>query len=386
MSLTLRTVSPAAPEAPAAPAALPLTATEVINNARKKAKKGRSWLGYVTKKVYGQNNTLTKKRVLNSLSNNHKAKYVEDQLVKSNYNFWTKFGNSAELQKLTVGQRLKYAEKARDLGASRAAQTIGAMGVNMALGVVAGSSAIAVIGASGGLALAGLGTVAVVFAFCAERVARFSAIVGLFNTISLECKRMAQVIKIIQTKGWNIDYTVFNESIVSLITYICSLTTQDEMQGAVNFGKDANKKFQIKTNGRFYGLIGRTLRYLNPTEIGMVLSERTGRVTSAFSVIVGEYVLLSADEKLMTINNQPIIKVATNEQIIIQPSEILSLAIGGLDKGADNPTLQKQLNEDQKQAAAETAATATAEVAAANLNGDTGGTGRQSGGRTRRRR
>ena len=74
--------------APAAPATLGPTISEKIQKARENAKKQRGWIGYAQKKLFGQNNASTKKRVLNSLKNEQaKSQYEADQLVKSNFNF-----------------------------------------------------------------------------------------------------------------------------------------------------------------------------------------------------------------------------------------------------------------------------------------------------------
>jgi hypothetical protein len=184
------------------------------------------------------------------------------------------------------------------------------------------------------------------------------------------------------------DSSIFTSIIPVLITYICSLTTKEEMEGALDFHNAANKKFKIKTSGLFYGLFGRTLRYLNPFEIGLVLSERTGRVTSAFSVIVGEYLLLSRNKTVLTIKGEPIRQITPAQQII-QPVEILSLAIGGLDKGVADPKVKEKVLEAEESGAAAAAAEARAAAAAAGSGGTGGppaGDPPTGGGRTRRRR
>ena len=278
--LTLRT--PVTPELTSASS----TTEQKVQNARKSAKAGLSLTQRLTQKaskvVYGRNSNTFKNKVTSTLGNDSDAiKLYQGNYLSSRWD--TLYAN--KFKGYSTSMKLFYAERGRNEAAAAGTQVCATVLFQAGVGAAAG---VGLLGATGGTALPILAGVAMIAAFCREKYVRFQTLIKVFNVVSDEIGRMINVVKVIKEKGWNINFGVFNEAVFALFSYMASLTDENELATATKV--DSSRMPSLSSVG---ALFKRTMRYFNPFEIAAVITERLGRVTASFSIIVAEYTILS---------------------------------------------------------------------------------------------
>ena len=257
-----------------------------VQNARKNAKAGLSLTQRLTQKaskvVYGRNSNAFKSQVETTLKEDTEAiTFYQGNYLSSR---WDRLFSN-KLKGLPTSMKLFYAERGRNEAAAAGTQVCATVLFQAGVGAAA---AVGLLGATGGTALPILAGVAMIAAFCREKYVRFQSLIKVFNVVSDEIGRMINVVKVIKEKGWNINFGVFNEAVFALFSYMASLTDENELVTATKV--DSSRMPSLSVVG---ALFKRTMRYFNPFEIAAVITERLGRVTASFSIIVAEYTILS---------------------------------------------------------------------------------------------
>ena len=257
-----------------------------VQNARKNAKAGLSLTQRLTQKaskvVYGRNSNAFKSQVETTLKEDTEAiTFYQGNYLSSR---WDRLFSN-KLKGLPTSMKLFYAERGRNEAAAAGTQVCATVLFQAGVGAAA---AVGLLGATGGTALPILAGVAMIAAFCREKYVRFQSLIKVFNVVSDEIGRMINVVKVIKEKGWNINFGVFNEAVFALFSYMASLTDENELATATKV--DSSRMPSLSVVG---ALFKRTMRYFNPFEIAAVITERLGRVTASFSIIVAEYTILS---------------------------------------------------------------------------------------------
>jgi hypothetical protein len=290
MSLTVRTVSPAAAATtPVASIGLTSASSNIekkVQNARKNAKASLSLTQRLTQKaskvVYGRNSNRFKSQVETTLKGDSEAiKLYQGNYLSSRWD--TLYAN--KFKGFSTSMKLFYAERGRNEAAAAGTQLCASVLFQASIGAAAG---VGLLGATAGTALPVLAGVAMIAAFCREKYVRFQTLIKVFNVLSDEIGRMIKVVEVIRGKGWNINFAVFNEAVFALFSYMGSLTDENELATATKV--DSSRMPSLSSVG---ALFKRTMRYFNPFEIAAVITERLGRVTASFSIIVAEYTVLS---------------------------------------------------------------------------------------------
>lgn len=286
-SLTLRNppiTSTAIP--PVASTGLTSNIEKKVQNARKNAKASLSITQYLTQKaskvVHGRNSNAFKSQVETRLKGDSEA----IKLYQGNY-LSSRWENlyANKFKGFSTSMKLFYAERGRNEAAAAGTQVCATVLFQAGVGAAAG---VGLLGVTGGTALPILAGVAMIAAFCREKYVRFQTLIKVFNVVSDEIGRMIKVIEVIRRKGWNINFAVFNEAVFALFSYMASLTDENELMTATKV--DSSRMPSLSSVG---ALFERTMRYFNPFEIAAVITERLGRVTASFSIIVAEYTVLS---------------------------------------------------------------------------------------------
>ena len=295
--LTVRTpVPPPAP--PPAPASASASAsagsggprTNLANLQRKRAnlKTGRTYGEFLTKKITGKNAKSFQSKVISGLTQEQQDLYNNTYLVS----YFDRFFLNKKLfdgKDIPTEVKNMFANNARNDAAKAGNMVCASV---LAQAVVGGAVGAGLIAGTAGAALPALAAVAMVAAICREKYVRFQAVLLVFNVIYDEIQRMQKIVEAINKEGWDINCKVFNESVFDLFTYISSLTTADEIskKAAEKGVPDVSSKLSRAGNA-ISTFINLRARYFNPFEIAVACTEKLTRVTTSFSIVLGEYTM-----------------------------------------------------------------------------------------------
>jgi hypothetical protein len=283
MSLTLRTPSPT----PAGSGG-PRNNLAKVQQTRANLKTGRTYSEFLTKKITGKNAKSFQTKVISDLTQEQQDLYNNTYLVS----YFDRFFLNKKLfngKDISTEVKNMFANNARN-DAAKAGNMLCASLLTQA--VVGGAVGAGLIAGTAGAALPALAAVAMVAAICREKYVRFQAVLLVFNVIYDEIQRMQKIVEAINKEGWDINCKVFNESVFDLFTYISSLTTADEIskKAAEKGVPDVSSKLSRAGNA-ISTFINLRARYFNPFEIAVASTEKLTRVTTSFSIVLGEYTM-----------------------------------------------------------------------------------------------